>query len=127
MLGTFVDRAWTVQELGIVGVVGVLSARSIDGVDRVFRPTAVILPTSRALQVIIALVLTIIRAMVMLIMAEVAVIMAMITIIIAPFFAMIVMTALGAIGMGGPFSFFGVSIAVCYLYQLTDGCRPLAV
>ena len=28
---------------------------------------------------------------------------------------------------GSPFSFFGIDVSICYLYQLTDGGGPLAV
>ena len=54
-------------------------------------------------------------------------IVAAVVVVIVSFFVTVIMTALGAIGVGSPFSFLDVGIAVCYLYQLADGCRPLAV
>jgi len=68
-----------------------------------------------------------IRATVTLVMAVVMIIVAAVTIVVAPFFTTVVMTALGAIRAGGPFSFLGVGVTICYLYQLTDGHGPLAV
>jgi hypothetical protein len=35
--------------------------------------------------------------------------------------------ALVAIRVGSPFSFLGIDVAICYLYQLTDGRGPLAI
>jgi len=77
--------------------------------------------------VVIAPALMHIRAAVVLTMAAVAVIVAVVAVVVVPFFAIVVMMALGAIEAGGPFRFLGVSVAVCYLYQLTDGHGPLAV
>jgi hypothetical protein len=50
-----------------------------------------------------------------------------VTIIVMPLFATVIMMALRAIRLCGLLGFLDVGVAVCYLYQLTDGCRPLAV
>jgi hypothetical protein len=71
--------------------------------------------------------LAIIGVMVTLVMTAVAIVVAVVAIVIAPFFAAVIVTALGAIVATGPLNFLGVGVAVCYLYQLLDGCRPLVV
>ena len=57
----------------------------------------------------------------------VMIVMTAVAIIVASFFAMVVLTALGAIGVGGPFGFLGVGVAIYYLYQIIDGHRPLVI
>ena len=42
-------------------------------------------------------------------------------------FTTVIVAALVVSGTGSPFSFFGVGISVCYLYQFADGCGPLVV
>jgi len=48
MFGAFMNRTWTIHELGIVGAIGALSTRSVDGVDSTIRPEAAVLSTSGA-------------------------------------------------------------------------------
>jgi hypothetical protein len=69
----------------------------------------------------------VIRAVVVLVMAAVMISMAVVMIVIASFLAMVVMAALGVIGSSSSLGFLDVGVAVCHLYQLTDGRRPLMV
>lgn len=75
-----------------------------------------VLSASEAFWLIIALVLAIIRAAITLIMGMVMVVVAAVAIVVAPFFVMVVITALGAIGASSPLGFLGIGIAICYLY-----------
>ena len=61
------------------------------------------------------------------VVAAVLVIMAAVAVVVAPVFTMVIVVALVVSRAGNPFSFFGVGISVCCLYQFADGCGPLAV
>jgi hypothetical protein len=118
------DRTQTVHEFGVVGVVGVLSA----GIDEAIRSAAAAaLSAPRAIQAIVKPVLVVVLAMLAIIMVAVAIVVATVAIIVAPLVATIIIAAVVAIRTGSPFGFLGVDVAVCYLYQFTNGHGPLAV
>ena len=76
------------------------------------------LSASRALWTIITPGVVVIMTAIMVIMM-VMIIVAAIMITIASIFVMS--------RVGSPFGFFGIGVSIHYLYQLTDGGRPLAV
>ena len=82
-------------------------------------PVTVALSTSRAIRAIVTSGLAVILAAVT-VVAAILIITTTVAIIIAPIFTTVIIVV-------GPFSFFGVGISVCYLYQFADGCGPLAV
>ena len=61
------------------------------------------------------------------IVAAVTIIEPAVMIIVEPLLMVIVVVALVAIRIGNPFSFLGVDVLVCYMYQFADGRGPLAV
>ena len=50
-----------------------------------------------------------------------------VVVVIAHVFTMVIVAVLVVSGAGSPFSFFGVGISVCCLYQFIDGYGPLVV
>ena len=61
------------------------------------------------------------------VVTAVMIIMVAVTVVVAPIFMTVIVAALVVSRVGSPFSFFGVSVFVCYLYQFTDGSGPLVV
>ena len=88
---------------------------------------AVVLFISRAPRVVIAPALAVIGVMITLVMTAVTIIGAAVVIIVTSLFATVIMMAFRAIEESGPLGLLGFGIAICSLYQLTNGCRPLLV
>jgi hypothetical protein len=61
------------------------------------------------------------------VIAVVVVIIVAVAIIVAPLLVTVVTAVLLPLRASSPISFFGVSVGVRYLQQLTDGSCPLAV
>jgi hypothetical protein len=97
------------------------------GIDGAIRLAAAALSASRAIWAVVSLVLAVILVMLIIIMAAVMIVVATVAIVVAPLIMAVVVVALIAIRTSSPFSFLDVGVAVCYLYQFTDGHRPLAV
>ena len=98
----------------------------VDSVDGVIRPTTTVLSTSQAIWAVVMPGLMVILAVVTVVVVALVVMVAVV-VIVAPVFTTVIIMALVVSGAGSPFDFFGVTIPVCYLYQFTDGCEPLAV
>ena len=89
-------------------------------------PVTAALSTSRAIRAIITPGLMVILAAVTVVVA-VVIVMTAVAVVIAPVFMSVIVAAMVVGRVGNPFSFFGVSVPVCYLYQFAYGCGPLAV
>ena len=70
--------------------------------------------------------LTVILAVVAVI-ATVLIVTAVVVVIVAHVFTSVIIAVLVVGGAGSLFSFFGVGVPICYLYQFANGSGPLAV
>ena len=66
-------------------------------------------------------------AAVVVIIVVIVIVMTVVAVIVASVFTLVIIAALVVGGASNPFSFFGIGVPICCLYQFADGCGPLAV